>query len=447
MFIFAFPPFIGAAVSATMGRVLIGLLAAATVVVCLLVDAAIADSTAGLIPARADFEDDPFAGLESSAGPPAKGKTVSNAAAGFFADNFTLKKEIYSQFSYGSSEEHADSIDEVQRWYSRQSAGIEVLKKFSTANSTVASFDFQGRLVRRDQYIPVINDGEGAEREGWFFEYHNLYLDLYNLFNPVLSDAQRGAAAGHFNLRLGRFYLPFGLNLQTDTHGTLLQLSNERNFGFERDWYAGFWGSVNPVLNYDLYYLFGSGYEPSLEGQGGLVGSRVSLSNKYSNEYGIEGGISFLAGQRLSEHALERSLGVASEAANGKFIQTIREGLDGRYTHLFVDGSLSGAAELSTGEDESEHVLTQLYQIDYLHKSRKWGLSSQFRRFHQSFTFDEPVRRNDADSSIIGEITWFFRNDIGNSNLHWIKLNVEQQLERIAGPTGTVTSIQYYRYW
>jgi hypothetical protein len=31
-------------------------------------------------------------------------------------------------------------------------------------------------------------------------------------------------------------YLPFGLNLQTDTHATLQQLSNDRNFGFERDW-------------------------------------------------------------------------------------------------------------------------------------------------------------------------------------------------------------------
>ena len=39
---------------------------------------------------------------------------------------------------------------------SRQSVGFEVLKKFSTATSTVASFDFQGRLVRRDGYNPVI---------------------------------------------------------------------------------------------------------------------------------------------------------------------------------------------------------------------------------------------------------------------------------------------------
>ena len=50
---------------------------------------------------------------------------------------------------------------------SRQSVGFEVLKKFSTATSTVASFDFQGRLVRRDGYNPVMNDMEGANRPGW----------------------------------------------------------------------------------------------------------------------------------------------------------------------------------------------------------------------------------------------------------------------------------------
>ena len=47
---------------------------------------------------------------------------------------------------------------------SRQSVGFEVLKKFSTATSTIASFNVQGRLARRDGFISVLNDMEGEDR-------------------------------------------------------------------------------------------------------------------------------------------------------------------------------------------------------------------------------------------------------------------------------------------
>lgn len=389
--------------------------------------------------------EDPFEGIEtsSSISQPLHSSSVDQDPR-FFQDNFTFKKELYSQFSYGPSE-HGHESDE--KWYSRQSVGFEILKKFSTETSTIGSVNFQGRLVRRDDFVPVINDEEGAGRDQWFSEYHNAYLDLYNIFNPLLTDAKRGSAAGHFNFRLGRFYLPFGINLQTDTHGTVLQLSNERNFGFERDWYAGFWGSINPKLNYDLYYLLGSGYDPSFEGQDGLLGSRVSLSNSFLNEYGLEGGLSVLAGQRKSKHALERSPEVALESTNGEFIQTQRVGVDLRYTHLIPTGSLTGTSEISTGRDESEDVLTQLYQLDYLNRSRKWGAASQYRRFNQDRAHTHDGGNDDVDSSIIGELTWFFRNDIGNTNLHWVKLNIEKQLDKMEGRPGTVTTLQYYRYW
>ena len=92
-----------------------------------------------------------------------------------------------------------------------------------------------------------------------------------------MGDDARSRNVGRFNFRAGHFYVPFGLNLQTDTHGTVLQLSNERNFGFERDWHAGVWGSINRHLNYDAYYLTGSGYDLKFKGQSGLGAVRVSL--------------------------------------------------------------------------------------------------------------------------------------------------------------------------
>ena len=360
---------------------------------------------------------DPFANLPDV--PTPKEPTARSWKETFFKENLGFRKEIMSQFD----------IDQDGRGASRQSVGFELLKKFSTATSTVASFDFQGRFVRRDGFNAVMNDMEGVGRRGWAFEYHNLYLDVYNVLNPLLSDEQRRKSVGHFNFRMGRFYVPFGLNLQTDTHGTVLQLSNERNFGFERDWYTGFWGSLNKYLNYDAYYLVGSGYDLKYNGQRGIAAARLSLSNQYSSMYGLEAGFSFLGGERLSAEASDRK-----ESP----VRTERAGIDGRYRRAVPTGLLTFTNEVSGGRDASDAVFVLLHGAEYLHSSRRWGVATQYRRFHQDGA--------GTDSSIIGELSWYFRNDVGNSNSHWIKLNVERQLARAQGPPVTVVTLQYYFY-
>jgi hypothetical protein len=396
---------------------------------------------------------DPFEGLEQPAPPePSRKEPARPGEKGwldrFFHDNFTFKKELYSQFSY------SDDLPDSRSVYSRQSVGFEVLKKFSTRTSTVAAVNVQGRFVRRDNYFEVVNDMEGAEREGWSLEVHNAYLDLYNILNPVLDETAKGEQVGRFNLRLGRFYLPFGINLQTDTHGTLLQLSNDRNFGFERDWYAGLWGALNSDVNYDVYYLLGTGYDLSFKGQSGMLGARFSLANRYLNRYGLEAGLAVMAGQRVAKDATMRSPSVAAESDGNKIVDTLRVGLDWRYTRSVPTGSLAFTTELSGGEDTSDGLFTQLHQLEYLNRGRHWGLDTQYRRFWQDIRSRpaggpgmEAGRPRKADSSLFGEFTWYFRNDLGNTNLHWIKLNVERQLERQQGRKNTILTLQYYRYW
>ena len=425
--------------------------------------AAAADPFAGLdssARAKTNNAADPFADLEPAKSPVANTNRVSaipvtdGAAAkrGFFGENFTFKNEIMAEFSY-SAEANREQRNSLPGLYSRNSVGFEVLKKFSTATATVAAFDFQARLVRRDGFHEVVNDMAGGAHRGWqYFELHNLYVDFYNVFDPLLSDAAQSDNIGRFNLRAGHFYQPFGLNLQTDTHGTLLQLSNERNFGSERDWYAGFWGSLNSSVNYDAYYLLGSGYDIRFRGQSGLVGARLSLANRFLNEYGIEGGISYLGGERLGREAVERSASVARESRGRDLVATQRGGVDARYSHAIPTGSLALATELSTGFDEADRIYTQLYQLDYLTRKRKFGASAQYRRFSQRMGPMLPAAAGSAwawgaDASVIGEVTWYFRNDLGNANLHWIKLNVERQTEKMAGARDTIVTMQYYRYF
>jgi len=377
---------------------------------------------------------DPFAGVSAATGVVATAADESTVS-GFTHDNFTFKKEIFSQFS------RSDEAPASSNIYSRQSIGFEILKKFSTSTSTIAAFDIQMRLVRRDHFLSTANDMEGVDRDGFYTEYHNIYADFYNILNPLMPDKTRGDNAGRFNLRVGRSYVPFGINLQTDTHGTLLQLSNEEDFGFERDWGAGLWGSLTPDLDYNVSYLLGSGYDIAFDGQHGLAVSRLSLAGKYLNNYGIEGGLSFLSGQRLVKNTLMDNLGDVISRADTRTVDTIRGGLDGRYTHVVPGGTMSLTAELNAGKDDDDDAFGQLYQADYLDHSRKWGLASQYRRFLR----DNENRK--ADESLFGEFTWYFRNDVGNTTLHWVKLNIEKQLERQEGPKDVIVSVQYYRYW
>jgi hypothetical protein len=340
-------------------------------------------------------------------------------------DNLGFREEIISEFTSDAEGSNA----------SRQSVGFEVLKKFSTATSTIASFDFQGRFVRRDGYNAVPNDMEGATRPGWAFEYHNFYLDLYNIANPVLSESARSHNVGRFNFRAGHFYVPFGLNLQTDTHGTLLQLSNGGNFGFERDWYAGFWGAINRHLNYDAYYMAGSGYDLALRGQRGLAALRLSLSNQYSAKYGLEGGISAITGERLWQPMLMAKFAPLPAPVP---LETRRIGIEARYRHTAPRGLLTFTSEWSGGRDAHDPVLMQLAQAEYLRASRRWGVAAQYRRCSRDGF--------GAIASIIGEFSWYFRNDVAGSNSHWIKLNVEGQLQYFAGAPATIVTVQYYFY-
>ena len=350
-------------------------------------------------------EPDPFADVTPTAIP-------AESSAGSWwsrlvSENFGFRKELMSEF--GLTDEGAAA--------SRQSVGFEVSKKLSTATSTFAGVDLQMRLVLRNGFVGAPNDGEGMSRQGWFLEYHNAFVELYNL----------GGTTGrsNLNMRVGHFYVPFGINVQTDTHGTVFQLSNERNFGWDRDWGAGVWGNLGRDVRYDLYYLLGSGYEPTLNGQHGLGALRLGFANHYLSELGLEGGVSFVGGDRLAPTATA----------------TARVGLDLRVRRALPAGLMTVTSEVSAGRDDLKGVLTQLHQIDYFSASRRYGAGAQLRWFWQQ------QQTSATDASLLLEGTTFFRNDVAGASLAWVEVEVEIQLARQSGPRGVIWTLQYYRYW
>ena len=353
---------------------------------------------------------DPFAGVEprAAAAPP--------AATGGWTDNLLFRKEIYLLGAAGE-----DDFEETDRASSRLSAGFEIQKKFSTATKTVASFDYQGRLVYRDHVLATAADPMGMDAEQWTYETHNAYAEFYNLLGDP----------GRFSLRAGRYYLPFGLNSQTDTHGTLLQLSNDRLFGADRDWQVTAYGTASEHLDYLAGYVFGAGPDQKLDGQAGMAVGRLGLNSDYLYARGLEAGVSGAFGERVDPHA----------GINGP-IRTWRLGADLRKRIDTDLGPFTLTGEAAAGEDEEATVWSGLAQADWLIPNRRWGAAAQYSVFDR-----EASGPNSIDERASAVLTRYFRNDVGNAALHWIALGLEEQIQAPEGDGETVAMVQYYRYW
>ena len=362
----------------------------------------------------AAFAADPFAGVEPRATAPAAEK-----AAGGWADNLLFRKEVYLLWAAGE-----DDFEEADRAYSRLSAGFEIQKRFSTATKTVASVNYQGRLVYRDHALATAADAMGMDAERWTYETHNAYAEFYNLLGDP----------GRFSLRVGRYYLPFGLNWQTDTHGTLLQLSNDRLFGADRDWQVTAYGSASEHLDYLAGYVFGAGPDQKLDGQAGMAVGRIGLNGDYLYARGLEAGVSGAFGERVDPHA-----GIDGPIRTWRLGADLRKRLDSGIGPFTLTG------EAAAGEDEEATDWSGLAQADWLLPSRRWGAAAQYFYFEREPAGHGHGRGIDERASAM--LTRYFRNDVGNAALHWIALALERQFQTPDGGEDTLAMVQYYRYW
>ncbi len=359
------------------------------------------------------FAEDPFADVM-----PAVPAESATEPASWWRENLLFRKEVYLLGTGGE-----EDFQETDNIYSRLSAGFEIQKRFSTATKTVASVNYQGRLVYRDHVLDTAADPMGMDSDRWEYEMHNAYAEFYNLLG----------GPGRFGLRAGRFYQPFGLNSQTDTHGTLLQLSNDRVFGAERDWQLTAFGHATEHLNYQAGYVLGTGPDQELDGQSGMAVGRIGLNNDDLFERGLEGGVSAAYGERLDPHA------AAGVVATWRLGADVRQRLDSGIGPFTLTG------EGATGEDEDATVWSGLAQADWLHPGRRWGVAAQYFYFERVHL--EADHADDIDERASLVLTRYFRNDVGNSSLHWIALALEQQIQTPEGDEDTLATVQYYRYW
>ncbi len=373
------------------------------------------------VPAMAQ---DPFADIVVS---PTESQTAQKQEDAF-TDNLLIRKEVGAFLTYNPDEVSG------KKDYARGFAGFELQKKFSNATSTVASVTVQGRLVYRHDRMNTLSDpmGMSADDTGWKYETHNAYADFYNVAGDV----------GAFNVRIGRYYVPFGLNVKTDTHATFMQLTNGRNFGFKQDWMVGAYGALNDNLDYDVGYYLGDGMDSSYKGQAGLLAGRIGLNNDWLFDRNLEGGLSGAVGQRVSKAAVMRSPSVAAEANRDNVVDTWRIGLDGRWKMPVYNGTVTFTGEGSIGQDEKDDLYTAQLQTGWLSASRQWGADVAYRHFWQDIS-----GRDNLESTMVYSANYYLDNAITGSRQQWIGLGVEQPLDSQSSSRDTVFTLHYYRYW
>lgn len=367
---------------------------------------------------------DPFAGVE-----PAPAPTAPVPVQVWWRENLLFRKEVQAVAAATT-----DHVREKGPTHIRLSAGFELQKRFATATRTFAAADLQGRLVFRDQPLDTPADPMGTDTAPWTYETHNAYVDVFNL----------GGAPGRLNLRVGRFYLPFGLNTQTDTHAALLQLSNARLFGTERDWQVTSFGYATEHWDYLAGWVLGSGMNQELDGQTGMGMGRLALGNAFLFERGLEGGVSVACGERLDP-----------SVAGDKIIRTWRGGADLRQRLDSAVGPFTLATELAIGEDAALRVWSALAQAEWLHPGRQWGLAAQYFRFERerdpaaavSAPHGQPSVERTCDERATLVLTRYFRNDVSKAALHWVAVAVEWPLQSAADQAHPLLTVQYYRYW
>jgi len=174
----------------------------------------------------------------------------------------------------------------------------------------------------------------------WGIELHNAWLD-YKL------------GLGK-NLKIGHFSPAFGLEPNTDTHGTILQTLISDNIGFKKDWgisYKTFFGDYDFIFASQL----GSGMGIARKDNSGTLSLHISSSDTENFQYGF----SLFYGQVLSSNS--KILIPYSDFSKNSVLKK-RIGLDMEYNFK----SYTFKTELVAGKDNNKDVAGILGEIDYL---------------------------------------------------------------------------------
>lgn len=234
------------------------------------------------------------------------------------------------------------SISSHQDSYMKNIVGLDIHKVFSNSDRDIGTLTFQ----------PYIVNFSGSDSVPPFFDGHDTELTwrIANFNYMVLPN-------GVFNIRAGHFEIPFGLEQNIDTNGTLRQYSF-RERGIKADWGV----SVNGVLpqwDYEISLSRGSGNDINDSGDPYIFSGRIG-SPAHKN---FVVGISFFDGETYTP------------ADN---IRRHRLGID----VAWYRNNWELLAELSAGEDNDADTSFALLEASWRNPNESLHFYTQFKQRH-----------------------------------------------------------------
>ena len=191
--------------------------------------------------------------------------------------------------------------------------GLDLYSVITNQNRDLVTILFQPYVHRVDNFMPTaLYDREDDWELVWRFVSANFHV----------------ASDGSFNIQAGHFEVPFGLEYETDTNGTLYNYTHPQNFRMKADWGVNVNGTTD-AITYNLSATRGSGNEYRSDGDPGVLAGRLGSNFDLRNRYGV----SFFDGDVRTPNGIYN-------------IQ--RLGLDAIWTL----GAFETRAELSAGEDQ-----------------------------------------------------------------------------------------------
>lgn len=207
---------------------------------------------------------------------------------------------FFPQVSFANSEE-SNFLGENSRWTIDASTritrntdknhnsfqhviGIDIHKVFSGETSDIGTLLFQPYIVKinNNTNFPFVFDDPNDTQLTW---------RIANFNYTALSQ-------GQFNIKLGHFEIPYGLEHDTDTNGTLRQFTFSDR-GRKTDWGVSING-ILPQFEYEIALTRGSGNEIKSQGNPHIFSGRIGTSSNKN----IVAGVSWFTGDVLNRNVI-----------------------------------------------------------------------------------------------------------------------------------------------
>ena len=251
---------------------------------------------------------------------------------GPLSDNLRLTFDMSGRFEYDTAREE---------WSISHYYGFDLFKVLSNKQGDYATILLQGYATGLDNNPapPFIFDGP----TDWEWIYRMFYINW------------KLAPRDALNLKIGHFEMPFGLEMDIDTNGTLRQFGTAPNLGIKADWGLTLNG-VSRGVEYEFGISRGSGFEWETAGSPYAFVGRVGTDPTKGSWIGVSG--------------------FAAELYRpGTTIQRRRIGVDAGLEL----GAWTLMGEVSGGNNGSDDALHMIGELNWRDPTEQWFGYGQLR--------------------------------------------------------------------